>query len=433
MIVRLPYGDTWREEAIPQLVDAWVLEPDNQMEPVPDLAQAVDRALQSPSGSARLRDLLRPHDRIAIIISDITRPSPSQFFLDGIAQEMKRAAVPFQNATIVVATGAHRASTMEESVAMVGHRHHERFDVLTHDCRDSSALVHLGQTKRGVPVWVNRAVAQADFRIATGVITPHHSAGYSGGRKAILPGVSGELTIRRHHSFPIRPLLPALGQLEGNPAHEEALQAAEMLGVNLVINAVPAPSGSGYLGVVAGGLVEAHMAGVQICEKAYQVEFASRFDLAICSPGGYPRDINLHQAQKALTTAELVTRPGGAIILVAECRNGVGSEFARWLQMAKTPEQVMERFRADGWSMSSGKAMMFARAAMGFRIWVVSNAFDADFLATLFLKKANSLQEAVAEASTVLGEQLRAVIIPRASGLIPSLIFPGTQGPQTII
>jgi nickel-dependent lactate racemase len=361
---------------------------------------------------------------LAVIISDATRPSPSRFFLDGIAKEMERAAVPFQNATVIVATGAHRASTPEELSTIIGSEHLARFSVECHDCRDPS-VIYLGETRRGVPVWINRTVVEASFRIATGVVTPHHSAGYSGGRKAILPGVAGELTIRRHHSFPIRPFHAALGHLQGNPAHEEALQAAEMVGVDFIINGVPDPSGKGVLGVVAGGLVTAHSAGVQLAKRAFQAPFPGRFDLTICSPGGHPRDINLHQAQKALITAELVTRPGGVIILVAECRNGAGSEFAQSLQGAQAPEQVIERFRADGWSASSGKAMMFARAALQCRVIVVSNAFDRDYLTSLFLHKAASLREAVADACQILGQDPKAVIVPYASGLVPVETPPG--------
>jgi nickel-dependent lactate racemase len=419
MIIRLPYGDTLWEEDLPDLENAFVLKPPEKLDPIPDLAQAVGQALESPVDSHRLRDLLEPNDRVVVIISDATRPSPSRFFVDGIIRELEQAGVPFQNVTIVVGTGTHRPSTSEELAAMLGEEHLARFKVVNHNCRDSSGLLYLGDTKRGVPVWINRIVAQATFRIATGAITPHHATGYSGGRKAILPGVAGELSVRRHHSFPIRPFHPAFGRIEGNPAHEEALQAAKMVGVDFIINAVPDPQSSGFLGIVAGDLLAAHLAGVQICERACRAFLSFRADLTICSPGGYPRDINLHQAQKALNVAEMATRPGGAIILVAECRKGAGSEFAQWLQEAQTPQEVIKRFQDNGWSASSGKAMMFARASTQYTLILVSQAFSGDYLASLFLHKAESLREAVTFACKILRPDPRIMVIPRASGLIP--------------
>ncbi|MEE9491583.1 MAG: hypothetical protein V3V80_04700, partial [Dehalococcoidia bacterium] len=162
-----------------------------------------------------------------------------------------------------------------------------------------------------------------------------------------------------------------------------------------------------------------HLAGVQMCERACRAFFPFQADLTICSPGGYPRDINLHQAQKALSVAEMVTRPGGVIILVAECREGTGSEFAQWLQRARTPQEVIKRFQDDGWFASSGKAMMFARATIQHKVMLVSEAFSRDYLASLFLHKAESLKEAVAYACEILGPDPETMVIPCASGLIP--------------
>jgi nickel-dependent lactate racemase len=419
MVIQFPYGDTLWEEDVPGLGDAFVLKPPENLEPVSGLTQAVSQALESSLGSHRLRDLVQPNDGIAVIISDATRSSPSRFFLDGIVTELEQAGVSLQNVTIVVATGTHRGSTREELVRMLGEEHLARFKVVSHDCHNRSALVYLGETKRGVPVWINRTVAEATFCIATGTITPHHVMGYSGGRKAILPGVAGELTVRWHHSFPIRPFQPAFGQMGGNPAHEEALQAAKMLGVDFIINAVPDPQSRGFLGIVAGDLVAAHLAGVQMCGRACRAFFPFQADLTICSPGGHPRDINLHQAQKALSVAEMVTRPGGVIILVAECRKGIGSEFAQWLQRARTPQEVIKKFQDDGWLASSGKAMMFARATTKHKVMLVSEAFSRDYLSSLFLHKAESLKEAMTFACEILGSDPKTVVIPRASGLIP--------------
>lgn len=419
MRLKLPYGSGFWEEDVPELCEALFLRPAEVLNPVPNLDQAISQALASPLGSPRLRDLARPDDTVAVVISDATRPSPSNRFLKGLLSEFEQACVPLENVTVVVGTGTHRPSTPEELVKMVGEEHLVRLRVVVHKSNDAASQVYLGETRRGVPVWLNRAVVEASLRVATGVITPHHSLGYSGGRKAILPGVAGDRTVHVHHSSPIHPARPAFGRLEGNPAHEEALEAARMLGVHFLVNAVPDPHGRGFLGVVAGNLERAHQAGVALCARAARAPFSELSDLTITCPGGYPRDIDLHQAQKALSVAEMVTRPGGVIVLVAECRNGTGTEFARWLQEAQAPQEVIERFEVVGWSEASGKAMMFARAAAEYTVILVSENFDQDFVESLFLHKADSLREAVGHAREILGSQPHTTVIPRAGGLIP--------------
>ncbi|HBY99276.1 MAG TPA: nickel-dependent lactate racemase [Chloroflexi bacterium] len=425
MILRLPYGDGWWEEEVPALDDPFVLAPPGQPQSRPDEAQAIRRALENPVGSLRLRERVRPDATVAILVNDATRPSPTRLFLEAIGRELAMAGVPPENVSIVVATGAHRPSTREELATMLGEPLLARFRVVNHDARDPSTLVYCGETERGLPLWINRTVAEAGCRIATGTIAPHHSAGYSAGRKMILPGVAGEHSIRQYHSFPIQPPRPAHGWLEGNPAHEAALEAARRIGVDFILHAIPNPHGSGLLDVVAGDLATAHLAGCRICERACRAFFPFRADLTLCTPGGYPRDINLHQSQKALSVAELVTRPGGVITLVAECRAGIDGNFAGWLLAARTPQDVIEMYRREGWSESSGKAMMFARAVSRHTVILVTEAFDAPYLNRMFLQHAGTLNEALLRAREILGSDPKTIVIPRASGLIP---LPGEPG-----
>lgn len=419
MKVRLPYGGGEKEEDLPECGDIFIAEPPSPLEPVADLAGCIRNAIAAPIGTPPLGDLFRPEDKVAIIVNDATRPSPTRLFLDAIAAALKEAGVPDHNVTIVIATGAHRPSTAEEMTAMLGEAHLARFTVVNHDALDPAGLVYLGETESGLPLWINRRVVEATRRIVTGTIAPHHSAGYSGGRKAIVPGVAGERSIRHYHSFPIQPAVPTLGRLSGNPAHEEALRAARRVGVDFSIQAIANPQGRNYLGIVAGDLVDSYLAGVAICERACRVAVPFRADLTLCSPGGYPRDINLHQAQKALSVAEMVTKPGGVIVLAAECRNGTEGKFARWLLEAEKPEDVIARYRAEGWTESSGKAMMFARAVSRHTVFLVSDAFDPNYLERLFLRHAPSLREAVNRARALVGPPLKTVIIPRASSVIP--------------
>jgi nickel-dependent lactate racemase len=406
----------WQEE-LPELTDACWLEASGSLEPLADLAGAVDSALESPIGCGRLRDRLGPDDTVSIVVCDATRRSPTRTFLDGLSRELDRAGVPPRQVTVVVATGTHRASSEAELHAMLGEDHLGRYPVVVHDCHDTEALAYLGETSRGLPVWLNRAVVESSVKVLTGAIIPHHLTGFAGGRKSVLPGVAGAETVSRHHSFPIRTYEPALGKMDGNPAHEEAVEAARMLGVDLVLNAVPNPQGKGFVGVVAGELEAAHEAGVAICSQTCHVAFPQRFEVTICSAGGYPKDMNLHQAQKALTVAEMMTKPGGTIVLVAECGEGLGSGFARWLQES-TPQEVLVRFREDGWSNASGKAMMFARALCGFQVLAVSS-LDRKTLSSIHLRKAESVSDAWQVVRSDMGATPTTAILPRASGLIP--------------
>ncbi len=419
MKIALPYGNTMWCEEVPAIDDAFILEPSTACPVLPDVSLAVSKALSAPVGSPRLSELVQPSDSVAIVVCDITRPSPSRHFLDGLVEELQLAGVPLEKVTVVVATGVHRASTQEELKAILGEKHLTQLKIVIHNAGDDALLVFRGETEQGVPIWINRVVSEASVRIVTSVVAPHQLAGFSGGPKLILPGVAGEESIRRFHSYPVRPTQPSQGQLTDNTTYKAALQAARIVGVHFSVHAVSDPHGRGYLGVYAGDLDLAHHACTSLSAQACQAHFPNYADLTICTPGGYPRDINLHQSQKALSVAELVTRRGGVIVLLAECRKGIDSHFARWLDMAETPQEVIDRFHLEGWSASSGKAEMFARAASHHRILVVSDAFDRATLANLFLEKATSLTEATEKAFSILGKESRVMLISRASGIIP--------------
>lgn len=246
-------------------------------------------------------------------------------------------------------------------IQMVGKPMFSRINIVNHNSEDDRNLLHLGETRRGLSIVVNRIVAEAEVKILTGIITLHQSAGYSGGRKSIMPGVAGIQALIIHHSFPIRSYDPVLGQMHNNPFHDEALEAAQRVGVDFIINVVK-NSKKEIVSVVAGDLVLAHEEGVRICDKSWKVKVQHPYDIVITSPGGYPKDFDLHQSQKAVTAAEVIVKDQGIIILVAECRDGVG-KFAKWLMDAARPEDVIDAFIQHGFTPDhSSKAFMFARA-----------------------------------------------------------------------
>jgi nickel-dependent lactate racemase len=383
-----------------------------------DVIASVEEAINSPIGTECLGAFAKPGASAAIVVNDITRPTPSAEMVRICTRELIANGVAKSDITLVVATGNHRPNTVDELERMLGVDTVREFRVVNHKCSNTDEMVCLGATSGGVPVWVNRVVVEADIKILTGLITPHHSAGYSGGRKSILPGVSGIDTLRIHHSLPIRPFEPALGWLEGNAFHEQAVEAARMVGVDFIVNTVPNRKKE-IVRTVAGDVYDAHIAGTKVCRDIWAVNLESWADIAIVSPGGYPRDINLHQAQKALSCAELLVRPGGVVILVAECSDGIG-DFASWLKSAKSPESVIERFREEGYTQeSSAKAFMFARGLTRFDVIIVSKSLAADEVEDMFMSKAESIEDALRVARKRVGSGARVIAVPYANEVMP--------------
>ena len=409
--LHLPYGRGTLPLDAPD--GAVVLEP-HALPALADPAAAVRAALAHPIDSAPLRELARGARTATIVVNDITRPCPSQLLVEALLAELAAAGLADRDVTLLVATGNHRPNTPAELDAMLGAEICRRLRVVNHDGRDPAVLVTVGVTPRGVPVEVNRLVVEADLTLLTGNIAPHQTAGFSGGRKSIMPGVASERSLRTHHSAPIRSLLPVMGQIAANAFHEEAMAAARMVGVDFIVNSVKNSRGE-LVAVVAGDLEAAHAAGVAQCEAAWRVTVERPFDVAVVSAGGYPKDIDLHQSQKAVASAELVTRPGAPIVLVAECPDGMG-RFAAALLRAASPQAVIDEFLAEGFrgDEHTSKAYMFARALREHPIVVVSDRLDAATLRRMFLDWAPTPDAGLARALAIAGTEARVAVAPHA-------------------
>lgn len=282
---------------------------------------AVSWALAHPIGSAPLHQLARPGQRIAIVTSDITRPLPSYQILPGVLDELYRAGVRPEDITVVLALGSHRKHTPEEAIRLVGRECYE-----TVRCVDSDAAdcIRLGDTAHGTPVDITRAVAEADFRICLGNIEFHYFAGYSGGAKAIMPGVSTPLAIQANHRLMVSPLACA-GRLDGNPVREDLEEAAAICGVDFIVNVV-LDEHKQIVYAVAGDVTLAHRAGCAYLDRMYRCPIPEKADIVLVSQGGAPKDVNLYQTQKALDNAKHAVKDGGTIILIGACPEGLGSK-----------------------------------------------------------------------------------------------------------
>ena len=417
MKVTLPYGKTSVDIDVPD--GATVAHP-RRLPPVPDVGAEIRRAMAEPIGSSPLREISSGKRDAVVVINDITRPAPSREMLAAILDELRLAGIPEAAVTVVIATGNHRPNTPEEIARMIGEEHAKTLRVINHACEDDSVLTRISAPGVDIPIRINTHVARASVRILTGLIAPHQAAGYSGGRKSLTPGVAALETIAKQHSFPIRPYDPAMGWMKGNPFHEVAITVARTVGIDFIVNVVKNCKGE-VVHAVAGGLEAAHEAGVAVCEQSWVTTFPRKYDVVIVTPGGFPRDIDLHQAQKAMSTAELVVAEGGVIVLLAECADGIG-KFAAWLKGAKSPQDVIERFTREGFTREhSSKAFMCARALAKHPVIVCCAGISPADMEAMFFRTAATPQAAVDAALEMTHGCGSVLVLPYAVDCVPKV------------
>ena len=418
MKVNLPYGKTQVELKVP---DGSTVAYPRELPRVGNVAAEIRRAMAAPIGSPPLQELAAGKRDAVVVINDITRPAPSKDMLAAILEELRIAGIRETAVTVVIATGNHRPNSPGEIAGMIGEEFARRLRVVNHACEDDGALTAITAPGVDIPIRVNSHVATASLKILTGLIAPHQAAGYSGGRKSLTPGVAALETIAKQHSFPIRPYHPAMGWMKGNPFHEVAVTVARAVGIDFIVNVVKNCRGE-VVHAVAGHVEAAHEAGVAVCEQSWVVTFPQKYDVVIVTPGGFPRDIDLHQAQKAMSTAELVVADGGVIVLLAECADGIG-KFAAWLKGAKSPQDVIERFKREGFTREhSSKAFMCARALAKHPVVVSCSGISQQDMEAMFFRYARSPQEAVDTAVEMRGGESSVLVLPYAVDCVPKIV-----------
>lgn len=373
----------------------------------------VRRALASPIGTPALRDIVKPGETVAIVTSDVTRPCPSHLILPAVLEELYAAGVRQKDITLVFALGSHRRHTEAEMERLAGARAWSEIRCVDGDATD---CVHLGNTSRGTPVDIARAVAEADRRVCLGNIEYHYFAGYSGGAKAIMPGVSTREAIQSNHSMMVRPEAHA-GALSGNPIREDIEEAAALCGVDFLVNVV-LDEHKEIIRAVAGDVTAAHRAGCAFLDTLYQVPIPCRADIVLASQGGAPKDLNLYQTQKALDNAKHAVRPGGVIILVGSCREGLGeATFENWMLRAEQPADLIRWIR-DEFRLGGHKAAAIAMVLQDAEIYLVSD-LEPDFVRSLFFTPFSTVQEALDAAFDKLGGSASVIAMPYAGSTLP--------------
>ena len=373
----------------------------------------VRRALAEPIGSPRLGELVRPGEKIAIISSDITRPMPTWKVMPALLDELYAAGIRREDITLVFALGSHRSHTEEERRHLAGERAFSEIRCVDGDPTD---CVHMGVTSRGTPVDIVRTVAEADRCICLGNIEYHYFAGYSGGAKAIMPGVSTRAAIQANHSRMVEDAACA-GKLAGNPVREDIEEAAAMVGVDFIVNVV-LDAHKEIIKAVAGDLVAAHRAGCAFLDTLYRKEIPARADIVLVSQGGAPKDLNLYQTQKALDNAKHAVKPGGVIVLIGSCKEGLGEKtFEEWMTTAPTSHSLIERIQRE-FRLGGHKAAAIAMVLENADIYLVSDLEDA-LVERLFMKPFHSVQAAYDAAIQKCGEHATVLSMPYGGSTLP--------------
>ena len=376
-------------------------------------SEEVRRALLEPIGSARLKDIVKVGEKIVIITSDITRPMPSKVVLPLLLEELYEANIPDEDIKIVFALGSHRKHTEEEKRYLVGEDIFKRVECIDSDTVNS---VSLGSTTIGTPVNIFKPVVDADRRICLGNIEYHYFAGYSGGAKAIMPGVATRDSIQANHSMMVRKDAKA-GTLEDNPLRRDIDEITNFLTIDFILNVV-LDEKKNIIRAVSGHYLEAHREGCSFLDRLYKIYMEQPADIVVVSPGGFPKDINVYQAQKALDNAQHAVRDGGIIIWVASCKEGLGEHaFERWMTTAKSPEEMIVNIQKK-FELGGHKAAAIAMIHRKARIFLVSDLED-DFVRKIFLEPYKDVEVALKSAYSILGEKAQVLVMPYGGSTLP--------------
>lgn len=418
-IVNLPFGETYINLKIQSDGGPTVLQP-KTMDKSTNPTQALKNSLFEPINSPSLLELAEKANNPCIIVSDLTRPTPSRLIAETALETMNKAGVRDDDVTIVVATGLHRQCTEAELHEMLGEKLVRRLKVINHVATDTKSLVRIGETVRGTPLWLNRYVADSDLKIGDGYIEPHFFAGFTGGGKNILPGVSGLETIMSNHSAEmIDDENARAGILEDNPIYNDILDGARVAHYDFSIN-VMLNEEKEVTGVFTGDFEAAHRTGCRLLEK-YVVSETAPADIVVTTNGGFPLDRDLYQSVKGMTVGENIVKDGGTIIVASECRDGVGHrDFMNLVTGNEAPEKILEMVRAPGFSMvDQWQAQILARVLLKAEVIMVTSVIEAETIRRMHMTPAKNIQDALRKAKRRSGRDPQTCIIPGGPSIIP--------------
>lgn len=373
----------------------------------------VKRAMENPIASERLKSIVNPGEKIVIITSDITRPMPSKIVIPIVIAELNDIGIKDSDIVIVFALGSHRSQTEDEKKYLLSEEIYNRIK-----CVDSNEAeyIHLGITAYNTPVDICSVVVNADRRICLGNIEYHYFAGYSGGAKAIMPGVSTRAAIQSNHSRMVEENAKA-GNIKTNPVRIDIDEIGKFVKIDFIVNVV-LDSNKEIIKAIAGHYIEAHREGCKFLDSFYKIKIQEKADIVITTPGGYPKDINLYQAQKALDNAKHAVKDGGIIILVASCIEGLGEKtFQNWMLNTKKSEDMIVEIK-NNFQLGGHKAAAIAMILQHSKIFLVSE-LEYDFVKNIFMQPFNNVQDAYNQALSEKGDNAKVILMPVGGSTLP--------------
>ncbi len=425
MRIGMRYGHGFLDVDVPDENLAGILTIQHE-KPLRDPETSLRKVVESPINSLPLGQLADGRTSACIIISDITRPVPNQVILPPILNTLEQQGIPREKIVILVATGIHRPSTEAELKEMVGIDILSNYRIVSHLSDEPDAHKYLGLTRNGTPVHIDKTYLESDVKIVTGLIEPHLMAGYSGGRKAICPGIASVETMKVMHGPQILEHPNAsVGVLDHNPFHIEATEIALMAGVDFNLS-VAIDNKRQITGVFAGALVESHRAGCEFVENQVIATLPYPADLVIVSSAGYPLDTTFYQAIKGLLTAAEVVKPNGAIILMAECSQGIGSKaFTDLILRTQNLDQFIqdiyqpENFVVDQWQLEE-----LAKVARKAEIYFYTEGIPYEQQQQLFVHPLECPKEGIDKVFAKHGDDAKIAVIPEGPYVLAKVEAP---------
>ncbi len=417
MKLRLDYGSSGLVADFPE-DRTTVIEP-LYVPSATDPCDTLAAALRKPFGRPPLGELVRPGQKIAISVCDITRSQPRELMLEALFAQMPD--LPLSDVTILIATGTHRQNNNEEIERMLGRKFARNCRIVCHNARDASSLLHVGNTKNGVRVLLNREWVQSDFKITTGFVEPHFFAGFSGGPKMVAPGLAGlETVMELHNAARIGHPNATWGVTDGNPIHDDVREIARMTGVDFALD-VTLNCEQNITAAFAGDLLQEHAAACAFAKQKVMRRVAQPFDIVVTTNSGYPLDQNLYQAVKGLSAAAKIVRDGGTIICAAECRDGIPNHgsYGQILASRPSPRELLDMIISPGYSRpDQWQVQIQAQIQLRARVLLKSDCLGAEQIRAAHFEPIDDISAAVEDAVRHGGPDANVCVLP--------------QGPQTI-
>jgi nickel-dependent lactate racemase len=419
MRLTLAYGKTGLPLELPGSLDVTVVAP-RFVPALLDPAAAVRSALAAPIGVPPLRELVAPGMRVGVVFSDITRPAPNPLLLSAVLEVLD--AVPGVETTLFNALGTHRPNTEAELRTMLGDAIVEGRRIVQNDAFDPGTQVRAGVTSKGHETWLNAELMRCDLKILTGFIEPHLFAGFSGGGKAIMPGMAGQGTVLGNHDAGMVGHPRAIwGVTRGNPIWEEIREVAGQAGRLFLLN-VTLNRDKAVTGVFAGDLDQAHAAGCGFVKGSAMVAVERLFDIVVTTNSGYPLDLNLYQSVKGLRAADQIVRPGGAIIIATSCWDGIPEHglYGRILRESRDPRELLARICAPGFlEQDQWQAHIQALVQSKADVYVRSDGLTDDQIRGALLRPCRRIEETIAGLLATYGPRASTCVMPEGPQTIP--------------